>query len=111
MVSCGAWEFEFLHATVAFSVIVSEQLHIHTAHMQLHPEQAYKPRMNPVCASCCCCCCCLSMPLQLIDIDGAALLEQRTALQRAHGIDVLVFAADVCSNSAVERAVREHVAR
>lgn len=49
--------------------------------------------------------------LTLIDIDGAALLEQRTALQRAHGIDVLVCAADVCSNSAVERAVREHLAR
>jgi hypothetical protein len=47
----------------------------------------------------------------LIDIDGAALLEQRSALQRAHGVDVLVFAADVCSNSAFERAVREHVAR
>ncbi|KAF6251901.1 subtilase family-domain-containing protein [Scenedesmus sp. NREL 46B-D3] len=49
--------------------------------------------------------------LTLIDIDGAALLEQRKALQQAHGVDVLVFAADVCSNSAVERAVREHVAR
>uniref|UniRef100_A0A383V8Q9 Alcohol dehydrogenase-like N-terminal domain-containing protein n=1 Tax=Tetradesmus obliquus TaxID=3088 RepID=A0A383V8Q9_TETOB len=49
--------------------------------------------------------------LTLIDIDGAALLEQRTALQAAHGIDVLVCAADVCSNSAMERAVREHVAR
>jgi hypothetical protein len=49
--------------------------------------------------------------LQLIDIDGAALLEQRKALQQAHGVDVLVYAADVCSNSAVERAVREHAAR
>jgi short-subunit dehydrogenase len=49
--------------------------------------------------------------LQLIDVDGAALLEQRKVLQQAHGVDVLVFAADVCSNSAVERAVREHVAR
>jgi NAD(P)-dependent dehydrogenase (short-subunit alcohol dehydrogenase family) len=49
--------------------------------------------------------------LQLIDIDGAALLEQRKALQQAHGVDVLVYAADVCDNSAVERAVREHAAR
>ncbi len=51
--------------------------------------------------------------MQLVDLDGAALLELRERLLKtaSHSGDVLVYAINVCDATAMARAVREHVNR